>query len=103
MVHTQLLVELQDRQASSYHNHQREGFHRQRKIFDVVMEKCALIVRRMPTMSEASATVRSSLETAFEYLQDENVGMIGIYSMGGVGKTSLLKRINNHQFVVVLN
>ena len=50
-------------------------------------------------MSEASRAVRSHLVTTFEYLQDDIVGMIGIYGMGEVGKTSLLKKINNHPFV----
>ena len=39
------------------------------------------------------------LDTAFQkvwrWLQDEQVGSIRIYGMGGVGKTTLLKKINN--------
>ena len=41
-------------------------------------------------------------------LEDEKVGIIGLYGMGGVGKTTLLKKINNEflesklEFVVVI-
>ena len=31
----------------------------------------------------------------WKWLEDEKVGIIGLYGMGGVGKTTLLKRINN--------
>ncbi|KAH7666032.1 P-loop containing nucleoside triphosphate hydrolase protein [Dioscorea alata] len=37
--------------------------------------------------------ISSNLDIASSYLADEAVGMIGIWGMGGVGKTALLKKI----------
>ncbi|XP_057747757.1 probable disease resistance protein At5g63020 [Arachis stenosperma] len=52
--------------------------------------------------------VDSMVDRVWNSLQDENVGIIGIYGMGGVGKTTLMKRIHNefgnrnHEFDLVL-
>ncbi|GMH14269.1 hypothetical protein Nepgr_016110 [Nepenthes gracilis] len=37
----------------------------------------------------------STFENVWECLEDKQVGIIGLYGMGGVGKTTLMKRINN--------
>ena len=33
-----------------------------------------------------------------DYLEDEKVGIVGIWGMGGVGKSTLLEEINNNLF-----
>lgn len=35
------------------------------------------------------------LETVWNHLMEDGVGIMGLYGMGGVGKTTLLKQINN--------
>ncbi|PON39506.1 AAA+ ATPase [Parasponia andersonii] len=48
------------------------------------------------------------LEEVYKHLEEDEVGVIGVYGMGGVGKTTLLKHINNgfltktHDFDVVI-
>ena len=48
------------------------------------------------------------LEEVWSCLDEKNVGIIGLYGIGGVGKTTLLKKINNkflnqsHKFDVVI-
>ena len=37
----------------------------------------------------------SMVQKVWDYIQDPALGIIGLYGMGGVGKTTLLKRINN--------
>ncbi|XP_049399432.1 disease resistance protein RPS2-like [Solanum stenotomum] len=49
----------------------------------------------LPASSLVGESAQRSLETVWEYLNDEHSGIIGIYGMGGVGKTSILVEINN--------
>lgn len=52
--------------------------------------------------------LESTLNEAWRYLEEEHVVMIGIYGMGGVGKTTILNQINNkfkstlHGFDVII-
>ncbi|XP_077226119.1 disease resistance protein At4g27190-like [Tasmannia lanceolata] len=53
-------------------------------------------VEIQPTPSvEGLTSVNASLDEVMDALTDENVRMIGVYGMGGVGKTTLVKNVNN--------
>ncbi|KAK8524970.1 hypothetical protein V6N13_015967 [Hibiscus sabdariffa] len=60
-----------------------------------------VISRRLPYRSvlkwprENTVGLDSMVDTVWGHIQDGNVGIIGLYGMGGVGKTTLLKKINN--------
>jgi disease resistance protein RPS2 len=50
----------------------------------------------MPCSSTEQQPSRVEIfEEAMEYIKDSSVGVIGIWGLGGVGKTHLLKKINN--------
>ncbi|XP_058074713.1 disease resistance protein SUMM2-like [Magnolia sinica] len=72
--------------------------------FDVVAEKPPLdVVEEQPSTSALGMDLM--LEKVRGCLMEDSVGVVGIYGMGGVGKTTLLKKINNetaHGFNVVI-
>ncbi|CAA0837136.1 Probable disease resistance protein [Striga hermonthica] len=49
----------------------------------------------LPTSSLVGETAKAVLQRAWEFLTDVSTETIGIYGMGGVGKTSVVKEINN--------
>ncbi|XXG67216.1 hypothetical protein AAC387_Pa06g0615 [Persea americana] len=40
-------------------------------------------------------SVKSAMKQIMEALHDENIKLLEVYGMGGVGKTALMKRLNN--------
>ncbi|CAO2827696.1 unnamed protein product [Amaranthus hypochondriacus] len=44
---------------------------------------------------ETPVGVESVLQSVWEHLKNDSVRVMGLYGMGGVGKTTILKRINN--------
>ncbi|KAL3586189.1 hypothetical protein D5086_013056 [Populus alba] len=75
--------------------------------FDVVADDpIPDAVEEMP--SRPAVGLNMMLERARQFLAEDGVGTVGIYGMGGVGKTTLLKTINNefltkhHHFDVVI-
>ena len=75
--------------------------------FDVVAYRvpCSLVDERP---MEKTVGLDLTYERVCSCLKDGQVGIIGLYGMGGVGKTTLLKRINNeflatsHDFDIVI-
>ncbi|KAK3219544.1 hypothetical protein Dsin_013514 [Dipteronia sinensis] len=75
--------------------------------FDVVADKVPPpMIDEMPL--EKTVGMDSMFDDVWKCVQDHKVRIIGLYGMGGVGKTTLLKKLNNkfletsHNFVVVI-
>ncbi|KAM1060535.1 hypothetical protein EV2_025867 [Malus domestica] len=61
---------------------------------EVVTESLPVgVVYEMPT--EPTVGMESMFEQVWRHVEDEQVGTIGLYGMGGVGKTTLLTKIHN--------
>lgn len=64
-------------------------------VFQEVAERLpAPLVRQRPI--EPIVGMESMFDKVWSHIEDEEVGVIGLYGMGGVGKTTLLTKINNN-------
>ncbi|ERM99247.1 disease resistance protein RPS2 [Amborella trichopoda] len=48
------------------------------------------------TPIEDQPSVQGTLQKILDAINDQHYGVIGVYGMGGVGKTTLLENVNNH-------
>ncbi|XVF24831.1 hypothetical protein REPUB_Repub13aG0161800 [Reevesia pubescens] len=63
-------------------------------VFEMVADKVPMpLATQRP--SEPTVGLESTFNKVWSSLQEEKVGILGLYGMGGVGKTTLLSQINN--------
>ncbi|XP_022724765.1 probable disease resistance protein At5g63020 [Durio zibethinus] len=68
--------------------------HKSKGVFDkVAEEEPTPLVTERPT--EHTVGLESTFDKAWNILEAEQVGIVGLYGMGGVGKTTLLSKIHN--------
>ncbi|XVF11349.1 hypothetical protein REPUB_Repub08aG0020000 [Reevesia pubescens] len=68
--------------------------HKSKGVFDKVAEEVPTTLATERPI-EQTVGLESTFNDAWSSLEAENVGIIGLYGMGGVGKTTLMTKINN--------
>ncbi|XP_058086629.1 disease resistance protein At4g27190-like isoform X2 [Magnolia sinica] len=71
---------------------------KQKSLFQggVAVDQLPATVHTLPTTSlEGKTSAQKTLEQILDCIMDAKIGMIGIYGMGGVGKTTIVMNINN--------
>ncbi|KAH7674495.1 P-loop containing nucleoside triphosphate hydrolase protein [Dioscorea alata] len=81
----------------------RRAFKKKEDMVELLVVKFEVVAKKLPpgparelaTPSIMVSNENSNLETICQFLKENTAGIIGIWGMGGVGKTTLLKSINN--------
>nr|UBY07146.1 NBS-LRR disease resistance protein [Dasypyrum villosum] len=77
-----------------------EMLHEKGSFKQVSIEVPPCFVQELPTIPSVQPT-DCNLSRVLQYLKDDRVGIVGVWGMGGVGKTTLLRKINNHFLGVI--
>ncbi|KFK40592.1 hypothetical protein AALP_AA2G015600 [Arabis alpina] len=65
------------------------------EVFDVIADQAQIPEVQERQLQPTIVGQGTMLDTAWKHLKEDGVGLMGMYGMGGVGKTTLLKQINN--------
>ncbi|KAL6616724.1 hypothetical protein ACP70R_038994 [Stipagrostis hirtigluma subsp. patula] len=72
-----------------------EMLHEKGVFKQVSIESPPCFLQEVPTTPLTTGT-QCNLSKVLQYLKDDKVGIVGIWGMGGVGKTTLLRETNNY-------
>lgn len=87
--------------CSSRYRLSKKALQKEREISDLITKKASLdvavrdLLRIDPKPCVPTVGLNAAMVVALETIADDEAQMIGIYGLGGVGKTTLLKKINN--------
>ncbi|KAH0903613.1 hypothetical protein HID58_043116 [Brassica napus] len=65
------------------------------KVFEVIVEQAHTFEVEERQLQSTIVGQKEMLENAWNHLMEDRVGIMGLYGMGGVGKTTLLTQLNN--------
>ncbi|CAA7034242.1 unnamed protein product [Microthlaspi erraticum] len=65
------------------------------RVFEVIVEQSQTLEVQERQLQPIIVGQETMLDKAWKHLKEDEVGIMGMYGMGGVGKTTLLMQINN--------